>query len=81
MWVADRSHHKIYAYDMTTKQQVPGKDFETLKAAGNTALYGIWSDGVTMWVADSQDGKIYAYNMPPSSVAPIRLPDPIAVVD
>ena len=41
----------------------PGQDFNTLRAAGNTELYGIWSDGTTMWVADSFDDKIYAYNL------------------
>ena len=44
------------------------KDFDTLKAAGNTSPFGIWSDGTTMWVADYPfllrgSPKIYAYSM------------------
>ncbi|MCY3765235.1 MAG: fibronectin type III domain-containing protein [Gemmatimonadetes bacterium] len=44
----------------------PGKDINTLGAAGNDEPEGIWSDGTTMWVADDQfggDEKIYAYAM------------------
>ena len=78
MWVAnfttddsdDDNIGKIYAYDMDTKARVPGKDFNTLTAAGNFVPIGIWSDGETMWVADftSDDNpndynKIYAYDM------------------
>ena len=38
-------------------------DFNTLRAAGNDASAGIWSDGATMWVADQEDVKLYAYNV------------------
>ena len=43
-------------------------DFNGLALAGNTAPYGIWSDGVTMWVTEgsgnlSVAGKMYAYNL------------------
>ncbi|MDE2830788.1 MAG: hypothetical protein OXN20_11770 [Gemmatimonadota bacterium] len=48
------------AADLT---HIPDKDFDTLKAAGNVAPTGIWSDGTTMWVADYWGDKIYAYNM------------------
>ena len=44
----------------------PGKDINTLGAAGNDEPEGIWSDGTTMWVADDQFGgneKIFAYAM------------------
>ena len=49
-----RRSNKIYAYDLTTKQRVPGKDFENdyLVAAGNDWPTHIWSDGVTMWVTN-----------------------------
>ena len=47
------------AADLT---HIPDKDFDTLKAAGNIAPTGIWSDGKTMWVTDSSDDKIYAYD-------------------
>ena len=46
---------KIYAYDMATKARVPGKEFETLQAAGNHRPTGIWSDGETMWVTDDSE--------------------------
>ena len=63
MWVADNVDAKLYAYDLATKARVPGKDFNTLNAAGNTFPRGIWSDGETMWVADLGDDKLYAYDM------------------
>ena len=36
-------------------------DIDTLAAAGNNVLGGIWSDGITMWVLDAD--KIYAYTL------------------
>ena len=40
-------------------------DFDTLKAAGNIRVRGIWSDGTTMWVADDdpQNEKLFAYTL------------------
>ena len=71
MWVADdaqglwfaEDNDKIYAYVLATKARDPGKDFNTLNAAGNDDPEGIWSDGTTMWVADQSDEKLYAYDM------------------
>ena len=73
MWVSDYGEivphiqggpdEKIYAYDLSTKQRDPSKDFDTLKEASNGLPRGIWSNGSTMWVADLSDDKIYAYNM------------------
>ena len=63
MWVADLSDEKLYAYDLTSRERVPDKDFNTLDAAGNDSPTGIWSDGTTMWVADYFDEKLYAYDM------------------
>ena len=63
MWVVDFIEEKIYAYDLATKARVPGKDFDTLKAAGNAWPQGIWSDGETMWVVDFIEEKIYAYDL------------------
>ena len=42
MWVVDIrfGNQKIYAYDMATKARVPGKDFDTLQAAGNDFAVG-----------------------------------------
>ena len=72
MWVADEANAKLYAYDTATKARVPGRDFDTLIAAGNRRPNGIWSDGAIMWVADSVDGKLYAYNMPVLDNADLR---------
>ena len=63
MWVADYTDNKVYAYNMETKERDPGKDFNTLEAAGNEVPYGIWSDGITLWVADEDDDKLYSYNL------------------
>ena len=38
-------------------------DLDTLRAAGNTAPTGVWSNGTTLWIADSDDAKIYAYTL------------------
>ena len=62
VWVADRADAKLYAYDMTSKARVAGKDFDTLAAAGNNHLAGIWSDSDTMWVVDYSDARVYAYH-------------------
>ena len=56
----------IYAGEtgnVTFTLNVVVRDFDTLGAAGNRDLAGIWSDGTTMWVADYVDDKIYAYSM------------------
>ena len=50
MWIADSHADKIYAYDLKTRAQASGKDFATLKGAGNIQPTSIWSDGKTMWV-------------------------------
>ena len=63
MWMADSLNSKVYAYNMGTKEHVPGKDFVTLQAAGNTYPRGIWSDGTIMWVVDSLNSKVYAYDI------------------
>ena len=54
---------KIYAYDLSTTDRNPARDFNTLKEAGNTSPKDIWSDGATMWVADTDRDKILAYDM------------------
>ena len=60
---------------MVTKARVPGREFNTLDAAGNWSPAGIWSDGTTMWISDREDDKIYAYKMPAAGAS-----DPPAVV-
>ena len=73
---------KLYAYNSLGRRD-PSKDFNTLRAAGNTAPWGIWSDGETMWVADQVDKKIYSYNMPDLSDATLsRLTvSPVGIAD
>ena len=70
MWVAENDDYsgmentnKIYAYNLTTRDPDPAKDFDTLHDAGNDRPRGIWSDRITMWVADASTNKIFAYNM------------------
>ena len=63
IWVADSVDKKLYAYNLATKSCDSDKDFDTLKAAGNTNPTGIWSDKTTMWVADWDGDKLYAYNL------------------
>ncbi len=59
MWVTDSSDTiidaKIYAYDMSTKDRVPTRDFDNLSDVENSIPTGIWSDGTTMWVANLLD--------------------------
>ena len=68
MWVTDEDTAKIFAYDLATKERVPSRDFDTLRAAGNLHPEGLWSDGEIMWVGDSDEGRetpkgrIYAYD-------------------
>ena len=68
MWIADRDDAKIYAYELedldgdgNKEERIPGKDFDTLDAAGNDEPQGIWSNEEVMWVLDYRDRKIYAY--------------------
>ena len=86
MWVVSydlygKIDNKILAYDMATKAADPGKDFNTLYAAGNNWPVDIWSDGITMWVADFEDGKLYAYKMPSGSLAGAGEPEDTAAPD
>ena len=62
MWASDFAAGKLYAYRMADRSRDPGKDFNTLSAAGNKFSEGIWSDGATMWVADTGRDMLFAYN-------------------
>ena len=72
MWIADLFVNKVYAYDLVSKERVSGRDFNTLRAAGNARPSGLWSDGATMWVSDITADKVYSYNMPVSDNADLR---------
>ncbi len=66
MWVADNDDHRIYAYDMSTKERASDKELGDVRGE----LRGIWSDGTTMWVADWRGDKIFAYDMVTGERAP-----------
>ena len=51
---------------------LPTSDFNTLFAADNRALTGIWSDGTNMWVADSGDDKLYTYDLASKNRVPAK---------
>ncbi len=73
IWVAQDDFapsNKIFAYNRSDGTHDSSNDFETLEAAGNQDVEGIWSDGATMWVADRTDGKVFAYNMSDKSRDP-----------
>ena len=40
----------------------PTMDVNTLVAAGNENIGGVWGDANTLWISDWADGKLYAYN-------------------
>ena len=66
IWVSQDgtgTDNKIFAYKRSNGNRDSDKNFETLDAAGNTDVEGIWSDGTTMFVVDSGDDKVFAYKM------------------
>ena len=77
LWTAQSG--ELRAYKMTTKARDSGKDFNTLRAAGNTNPFGIWSDGTTLWVADRSDAKLYAYDTATKLRAPAKDFDTLTV--
>lgn len=52
----------------------PGKDFNTLDAAGNSWPGGIWSGGMSMRLVDCVARKLYAYNLTQRGNASAVLP-------
>ena len=68
IWVSDTSDDKLYAYKRVEDEYGTrdyARDFNTLRATGNTSARGIWSDGLDMFVADTTSGarKVYSYSM------------------
>ena len=61
----DETTYTVYIGRGTTDQGgwKAADDLDTLRAAGNTAPTGVWSNGTTLWIADSTDAKIYAYTL------------------
>ena len=57
---------------MATRARKPGLDFNTLNAARNGGVRGIWSDGEVMWASDFNNDKVYSYNLPPSDNAGLK---------
>ena len=67
---ADSVTSKRYTVSINRGSEDPygwsaGDDFDTLAAAGNGSVSGLWSDGTTMWVADDTDGQewMFAYSL------------------
>ena len=84
IWVAQDgtgTDNKIFAYRRSNGNRDSSKDFDTLDAAGNKDIQGIWSDGITMWVADSNSDKVYAYKMADESRDPDKDFDLVAAND
>ena len=80
IWVSDTAD-KLFAYKRVEDPDTPGneygtrdtdRDFNTLNAAGNTNVRGIWSDGTDMFVADTLDDRVFAYSMSDMSHRPAR---------
>ena len=69
-WVV--ANGKLFAFDRHSLERTPRGDFNTLEAAGNTDIAGIWTDGHTMWVADTADDKLYAYDRNTKQRVPSR---------
>ena len=85
IWVSDHDagNSKLFAYKRVEDPDTPDneygmrdadRDFNTLNAAGNTNVRGIWSDGTDMFVADARvfDGRVFAYSMSDMSHRPAR---------
>ena len=48
LWVADYAAWKVFAYRLSDKARVPGKEFDLLEASGAPVNpFGLWSDGRT----------------------------------
>ncbi|MYD34794.1 MAG: cadherin-like beta sandwich domain-containing protein [Acidimicrobiales bacterium] len=67
---ADGRTRKGYTVSINRGSEAPygwsaEDDFDTLAAADNRSVTGLWSDGTTMWVADDADGseRAYAYTL------------------
>ena len=84
IWVSeDDDDNKLFAYKRVENPDTPDneygmrdtdRDFNTLNAAGNTLVTGIWSDGTDMFVADSLplNERVFAYSMSDMSHRPAR---------
>ena len=81
LWVADAAAGQLFAYDLWT---APGSPYPVEAADqaialdwSNTAVRGIWSDGVTLWVVnDGVPGEVFAYDVSDFDIA--DLPPPSA---
>ena len=61
MWVTDIYLHRIFAYDMETKDHVRSKDFQCADLLGGALIpRGIWADALTIWVVDGSG--VFAFN-------------------
>ena len=60
----DSTTYTVYIGRGTTDQGgwKAGDDLDTLRASGNTAPAGIWSNGATIWISDVSNATLYAYS-------------------
>ncbi len=73
LWASDADttgfDNELYAYNLSDGTRDSSRDYDTLAgngqvfaAPGNSAAFGVWSDGVTLWTADNTGEKLYAYS-------------------
>lgn len=78
LWIAndddDDNNDKIFAYKLNKEASLytidcreETEEFNTLIAANNENLAGIYSNGSTMWIVNSVAKKRFAYNQPLSA--------------
>ena len=65
IYVLDRTHERVYAYNLSTKIRDTTKEFDLIADEVESA-HGIWSNGETMWVLDNKaddPDELYAYKL------------------
>ena len=66
MWVSDSIYPKILAFDMQTKERIPGRDFYGLDEKQIRSASSLWSDGEKMWVVNDTfftSRRVASYDM------------------
>ena len=64
MWVADYAAWKVFAYRLSDKARVPGKEFDLLEASGAPVNpFGLWSDGRTALASAYLKGRVLGYRL------------------
>ena len=64
LWVADYAAWKVFAYRLSDKARVPGKEFDLLEASGAPVNpFGLWSDGRTALASAYLRGRVLGYGL------------------